>query len=293
MPFDSLGNFTRVHNWEDDRQNDIDIVSDRHDEEDDNFADGLNDCMLRDGRSAMTGDLKMNNFQIKNVANGTNPGDAVNKSQFDTALHKTGDETSTGIKQFDGGIVANNNGITMQTTSVYSDADTTVPSIDFKTSSGTFPIFSITATQTGVNASKASAVVYDPGEKEKQGEAITVGYSQETGIYSQAVKPAITSNSNDIATTSWVNDFVKQKGYPNYGAGISFGTGYTAPSNGVIVITISGNYRTAWMNIGSTRVFDSTWQASYGNPDNACYLVAKDSIITLQGISPVFYPIGE
>ena len=27
MPFDSEGNFTRIHNWEDDRINDIDIVS--------------------------------------------------------------------------------------------------------------------------------------------------------------------------------------------------------------------------------------------------------------------------
>ena len=39
MPFDSQGNFTRLHNWEQDRIDDIDIVTDHHDEEDDNFAD--------------------------------------------------------------------------------------------------------------------------------------------------------------------------------------------------------------------------------------------------------------
>lgn len=83
MPFDSEGNFTRVHNWEEDRQNDIDIVSDRHDEEDDNFANGFNDCMLRDGRATMTGDLDMGNFKVKKVANGTVSTDAVNKSQLD------------------------------------------------------------------------------------------------------------------------------------------------------------------------------------------------------------------
>lgn len=55
MPFDSEGNFTRMHNWEEDRQNDIDIMSDRMDEEDDNFAKGFNDTMLRDGRATMTG----------------------------------------------------------------------------------------------------------------------------------------------------------------------------------------------------------------------------------------------
>lgn len=85
MPFDSEGNFTRVHNWESDRQADIDIVSDRHDEEDDNFANGFNECMLRDGRATMTGDLDMGNFQVKKVARGTVSTDAVNKSQLDEA----------------------------------------------------------------------------------------------------------------------------------------------------------------------------------------------------------------
>lgn len=85
MPYDSNGNFTRVHNWEEDRQNDIDIVSDRHDEEDDNFADGLSDCFLRDGRATMTGDLKMGSYQIKNLAAGSALTDGVNKQQLETA----------------------------------------------------------------------------------------------------------------------------------------------------------------------------------------------------------------
>ena len=33
MPYDSNGNFTRVHNWEEDRINGIEILSDRHDED--------------------------------------------------------------------------------------------------------------------------------------------------------------------------------------------------------------------------------------------------------------------
>ncbi len=85
MPFDSNGLFTRLHSWEDDRKNDIDIVSDRHDEEDDNFADGLSECFLKDGRSPMKGELKMGGFQIRNLANGTMSTDAVNKSQLENA----------------------------------------------------------------------------------------------------------------------------------------------------------------------------------------------------------------
>lgn len=86
MPFDSEGIFTRIHNWDEDRQNDIDIMSDRMDEEDNNFADGLSKCMLRDGRATMTGDLKMGNFKIQGVANGSISTDAVNKKQLDDAI---------------------------------------------------------------------------------------------------------------------------------------------------------------------------------------------------------------
>lgn len=85
MPFDSEGNFSRLHNWEDDRINDIDIVTDHMDEEDNNFADGLSQCFLRDGTSKMQGNINVNSFKIINVANGASAGDAVNKSQLDAA----------------------------------------------------------------------------------------------------------------------------------------------------------------------------------------------------------------
>ena len=84
MPYDSQGNFTRVMNWEQDRINDIEIVSDRHDAEDDNFAAGFNLAMCRDGRSVATGNFKMGNFKITGMANGESTGDAVNKGQLNT-----------------------------------------------------------------------------------------------------------------------------------------------------------------------------------------------------------------
>ena len=84
MPYDSQGTFTRVMNWEQDRINDIEIVSDRHDAEDDNFAGGFNLAMCRDGRSVATGNFKMGNFKITGMANGESTGDAVNKGQLNT-----------------------------------------------------------------------------------------------------------------------------------------------------------------------------------------------------------------
>lgn len=109
MPFDSQGNFSRLHNWEDDRLNNIEIVSDRHDEEDDNFAEGLSQCMLRDGRGTMNGDLDMGNFQVKNIADASLDDDAVNLGQVRGMLeningvaHLSGAETFTGNKTFTG-----------------------------------------------------------------------------------------------------------------------------------------------------------------------------------------------
>ena len=83
MPFDTTGNFSRLHNWEDDRINDVDISSDRHDEEDDNFAEGLTACVCKDGRSTMSGSLNMGGYRISNLANATASADAVNKNQLE------------------------------------------------------------------------------------------------------------------------------------------------------------------------------------------------------------------
>ena len=83
MPFDSEGNFSRLHNWEDDRINGIDIVTDHMDAEDNNFAEGLSECLLKNGNSKMMADLNINNFNLKNVAHGLSDLDAVNKSQLD------------------------------------------------------------------------------------------------------------------------------------------------------------------------------------------------------------------
>lgn len=104
MPFDSQGIFTRVHNWEDDRINNIEIVTDHHDEEDENFAEGLSNTFLRDGRVPMEGNLNVGHFQIKNVASGTIETDAVNKAQLDslqTKIQEKIDEMTTRQDNYD------------------------------------------------------------------------------------------------------------------------------------------------------------------------------------------------
>ena len=98
-----------------DRVNNIDIVSDRHDEEDDNFAEGLNLCFLRDGSVAMEADLKMNNFHIKGLAQGSASNDAVTYGQVQTMIDNIGDvahlsasQTFTGNNTFSGNTTTQN-----------------------------------------------------------------------------------------------------------------------------------------------------------------------------------------
>lgn len=91
MPFDSEGIFTRLHNWEEDRINGIEIVTDHHDAEDDNFAAALNETFLRDGRVPMQNHLNMGGFRIQNCGDGKDKGDLVNKKQLDENVAKTDD----------------------------------------------------------------------------------------------------------------------------------------------------------------------------------------------------------
>lgn len=48
-----------------------------------NIAAGLNNCLTKDGQNSATANIAMGDSKITGLANGTNSGDAVNKSQLD------------------------------------------------------------------------------------------------------------------------------------------------------------------------------------------------------------------
>ena len=54
MPFDINGRFLRVMNWIRDAASGITIEADCHDEEDDNFAQGLSQCLTGDAKGKPT-----------------------------------------------------------------------------------------------------------------------------------------------------------------------------------------------------------------------------------------------
>lgn len=60
MPWDGAGNFTRSHDWTADDAADIDILSTRFDEEDDNFATGIGACLTKNNETKPTADFRPN-----------------------------------------------------------------------------------------------------------------------------------------------------------------------------------------------------------------------------------------
>lgn len=90
---------------------------------DDNFntlVDAVNIKLSVDGTDLMQANLNMNTHKVTNLLAGTNPGDAVNKSQLDAAIESIGPATtsSAGLVQvgtninIDSGVISVNDATT-------------------------------------------------------------------------------------------------------------------------------------------------------------------------------------
>lgn len=82
MPFNGSGVFGRVMNWVSDATNSIPMTPSRFDADANDMADGLSQCLTRNGQSVPTANLPMGGFQITGLAAGVNPTDAVNVAQL-------------------------------------------------------------------------------------------------------------------------------------------------------------------------------------------------------------------
>lgn len=82
MPYDSNGNFTLNAGY-------LAVAgqviqpSQHNPPLEDLAANGLSNVVVRDGRAAMTGDLKMGGFKVRNIGDGSLSTDAVSKGQLD------------------------------------------------------------------------------------------------------------------------------------------------------------------------------------------------------------------
>jgi hypothetical protein len=73
--------FSRLRNWEQDEANGIGIRSDYHDEEDNNFAAGINECWNINGQNSPTGNMALGGFKLTGMGVGSATGDSINLGQ--------------------------------------------------------------------------------------------------------------------------------------------------------------------------------------------------------------------
>lgn len=85
MPFNGVGVFTPVYDWETDAANGILVRADRMTDQDDDIGDGLSTCMLKDGTQIMTANIPMSSFKFTDLAAGSSPNDSVRFVQVFTS----------------------------------------------------------------------------------------------------------------------------------------------------------------------------------------------------------------
>lgn len=96
MPYNGSGTFYRNYNWVQDYTNGILIQPDRVDNDSNDFANGLTNCITRDGQGKPAANISWNNCQINFLANPTLSTDALNLGYADGRyLRKDGSNAPT------------------------------------------------------------------------------------------------------------------------------------------------------------------------------------------------------
>lgn len=90
MPFNGTGIFTRLYSWEVDAANDLNVDSTRMDTDTNDIADGLSNCITRDGQSPALANIPLGGYKITGLAAGTLADHAVNYQQVFTNPTFTG-----------------------------------------------------------------------------------------------------------------------------------------------------------------------------------------------------------
>ena len=75
------GIFSRIHNWIADRDAGIAMLASRHDNEDDNLAAGINNCLTKDGQNTPIATLPMAGFRHTGAGVGVDGSDYSTMSQ--------------------------------------------------------------------------------------------------------------------------------------------------------------------------------------------------------------------
>lgn len=82
MPWNGSGTYTLPYNWVNDANASIPITASRVDGQDGDIANGLNNCLTRDGQGTATANLSMSGFKHTNCATGVADTDYATMAQL-------------------------------------------------------------------------------------------------------------------------------------------------------------------------------------------------------------------
>lgn len=85
MPYSGTGVFSRIYSWVTDAANSINVDATRMDTDTDDIADGLSNCITKDGQQTLIANIPFGGFKITGLGSGSSPTDSVNYAQVFTS----------------------------------------------------------------------------------------------------------------------------------------------------------------------------------------------------------------
>lgn len=81
MPYNGVGQFFRIYSWVTDAANNINVDATRTDTDTDDIADGLSNCITKDGQQILIANIPFGGYKITGLGAGSSPADSVNYQQ--------------------------------------------------------------------------------------------------------------------------------------------------------------------------------------------------------------------
>lgn len=107
MAFNGSGTFSRTNGthsgsttWQQDEAATLDILSTLHDSHDQDIADGLTNCITKDGQTTPTANIPFGGFKLTNVGAGTSRTDGARVAQVQDSQHIYGGTTAGSSNAF-------------------------------------------------------------------------------------------------------------------------------------------------------------------------------------------------